>query len=344
MTHRLTCHNNQTRKSYDITDLAGSVQHVTSLSSQPGKLTFTLRSQPEKSIGGYESSEPLLANGSMITFEKDGKGVFLGYIFSMTADASGTCKVTSYDQLRYLKNEDTEPITPMTASDAFEKICNKHGILRTIKTPSRSLTPAHYHDKKSLYSMMEYHIMWANTQERKQFFVKDDFGVLTFTELAAHKTNIVIGDGSLLSAYQYEISIDKDTYNVVKLYRENGSTGRVDAWVEMDSANQARWGKLQLLERVNDDMNEAQIKELANRLLTLKNRQTRTMRLSVIAAGSEIGLPKDLTLADASLLVAGSGFRLRLEKLGIEEDIWIEEAAHNYTRDVHTISMEVFMP
>ena len=348
--YRITCHNNQTQKAYDVTELSTSVQYATSLNGQPGKLAFTLREPPDESVTElFASNDFAVANGSIVTngtmvkFEADGRGVFLGYIFKMGADESGSYKITAYDQMRYLKYEDVKHIPPMTASDAFAKICRDAGIRHEVRVPSRLVTPEYYHAGKTLYDMIMRHIQWANSNERdeddnpRQYFIRDDFGTLIFSEISYHKTNAVIGDKSLLTGYQYEASIDKDTYNIVKVYRENEKTGLIDTWVAMDSENQAKWGKLQMLHKADDKMSAEQIADLAKRFLAHRNRETRTVKLNVLASASGAELMPET-------LVAGSGFKLSIEKPGLEMDTWIESATHTFTNAVHTISMEVFVP
>jgi hypothetical protein len=79
------------------------------------------------------------------------------------------------------------------------------------------------------------------------------------------------------------ISIDKDTYNNVKLVRDT-KNGR-EFFTASDAGNQAQWGKLQYLAKA-DEEEDAQAK--ANSLLNLYNKEQRTH----FSAVGEMTLPK----------------------------------------------------
>lgn len=322
MEYEIICQNSRTGTLYNITSLAGDIQYQTYLNGQPGSLTFTTQQDPNNILS--------LANGSIISFRVDGNGIFWGYIFKMGTDATGVYKVWCYDQLRYLKNMETYINSGQTADKIFTAVCKDAALTKyRVITPSSFIVPEYLHDNKSLYSIIEYGIERANIAEGKQYFIRDKFGEIVFTELAQEKTNLIIGDGSLLSSYQYEISIDDDTYNQVKMIRDNKETGKREIWIAFDSNNQKLWGKLQLLQKVDEaQTNESFIRDTAEKLLKLKNRETMTLKLTAI------GVPE---------LVAGSGFRFSLDKLSIKQDMWIVSATHNYLKDFHTMSLDVFI-
>ena len=322
MIYKLECQNSLTGTIYDVVTLAGTISHQTTLDGQPGKLTVSLQQDPN---GILE-----LVCGSILRFSVDDVGIFYGYIFTMGTDATGVYKITAYDQMRYLKNKETYITSNETASAVFGRVCKDNFQASQYKViiPSTFIAPEYNHAGKALYETINYGIQYANVNEKKQYFVKDKFGVLQFTELGQEKTNLIIGDESLLTSYQYEISIDKNTYNSVKVYRDNEKTGKREVWIEFDSTTQKQWGKLQTVVQAKEEQNEAQIRELANNYMKLYNRETKTMKLTAL------GRPE---------LVAGSGFTFQLEKLGINQAMWITSATHTYEKDFHTMQSEVFI-
>jgi hypothetical protein len=72
------------------------------------------------------------------------------------------------------------------------------------------------------------------------------------------------------------ISIDRDTYNSVKVFRNTRQTGR-ETFTARDQGNEAQWGKLQHVAQASADEN-AQAK--ANSLLNLYNKEQRTMSVT----------------------------------------------------------------
>ena len=327
MGYSLLCQNSATGAVYDATTLATNISHQTTLDGQPGKLSFTLQDDPKNILQ--------LTCGSIVSFTVDGTGVFYGYIFTMSVSEDGLNKVTAYDQMRYLKNQELYITADMTASQIFERVCaDSFPVVPPalprykVITPSTYVVPTYNHEKSTLYSVIEYGMQRANIAEQKQYFLKDKFGTLLFTELAQEKTNIVLGDKSLLTGYQYEVSIDKNTYNTVKVFRANEATGRWESWIQQDPSTRNLWGTLQMVQEADSSYNEAQIRELANNIWRLRNRETKTMKVNAL------GVPG---------LDAGSGFMLSLNDLDLNQFMWITSATHNYERDYHSMQLSVFI-
>ena len=310
--------NSNTGKMYDISDIAGEVQVSSSITGEAGKLTCILQKDPNNLLQ--------IANGSKVSFKVDGIGIFFGYVFMVGTDADENYKITCYDQMRYLKNSDIMATENMTASDIFAKVCQDYELQYNIKVPTTYIPEPYMHTNKTLYSIIEHGMNEANIHDKKHYFIKDEFGVLTWSELQSEITDIQIGDGSLLLGYKYEKSIDSDTYNRVKVYRENKDAGKVESWTVYDSNNIARWGILQLLQKADDKLNEAQSRELAENYLYVKNRETEKLTLQANGV-------KELT--------AGKGIKFILERENIDKWMWIVSATHTFTKYQHTMELEV---
>ena len=321
MKYELYCQNSVTGTLYDITDLAGTITHTTHIDGQPGKLTFDLLNDPE---GVLE-----IACGSIVTFSADDTDLFYGYVFTIDGDELGNFKITAYDQLRYLKNQEVYTTNGMTASEIFDRVCkdNLPNSRYEVVTPSTFVVADYYHVGRTLYQIIEYGI--AETRDNvpdKLYLVRDSFGVMQFTERDMLRTNVILGEKSLLSHYNRTVSIDDDTYNYVKIYRDDKNVGNRGVWLESDPMTEKYWGKLQLFERAPKDSNEAQIRELAQSLLKKHNRESQTARLDAVGHVE---------------LQAGSGFLLQIDALGLDQEMYVESAIHTYGTDHHTMSLEV---
>ncbi len=321
MEHQLLYQDIETQAIYDITSLAGNIVHTTFLKSQPGKLSFSLKKDPNNIL-----TIKSLKNGSVVQYKIDSKKIFFGFIFSIEADITETYKIVAYDTLRYLKNEDTRTTEKMSASMAFTNICSMYNLKHRVETPSSYIVPPILHDKVSLYSIIDKLIERANVYEEKNYFIKCDFDTLVFTELAMQKSPLIIGDRSLLTSYQYARTIDSDTYNKIVVIKDDDKDKSRIIVSDFDPMNQKRWGVLQMMLKAEKEQNQGQMKDMATKYLKLKNRETKTIK---IAALGEIGLN------------AGSGFTLKIDDLGIEQFMWIESATHNFDKNFHTMSLEV---
>lgn len=320
MEYKVTLQNSETEKIYDITSLCGEITVEFFMTGQPGKFSTLLQKDPN---GILE-----IKNGSLIKFEVDGYGVFFGNVFTMGTDATETYKITAYDQMRYLKNEEIYITKDLTASGIFKTICEEAGMKYEIRHVTDYVIEKFRHDKKSRYAIIEYGIQKHLINRNELCMIRDDFGTLVFTELQKEKSNFIIGHESLLINYIYEISIDSDTFNEVKMYREDKKAGKRDVWVAWSSKTQKKWGKLRMLEEAKKDTNESKIIETAKMILKQKNRETETMKLNCLGIKEFKG---------------GTGFILDLPTLKIREWMWVDSVTHTYSNDFHTMEMSVFM-
>lgn len=312
--------NSSTGTIYDISDLATTIKVTKNIEGNAGQLTVTLQKDPNNLLQ--------VANGSIISFIADGKGIFFGYIFKIGVDAQKTYKITAYDQLRYFKNSEVYVTKDLTASEIFAKVCYDNELKYLVKTPSSYIPSAYLHDNKTLYEICNRGRKLANIYEKKQFYITDEFGILTWSELRSEFTNVILGEKSLLTDYQYEKGIDDDTYNQIKIYRENQDTGKRDVWIAKDSNNIKKWGKLQLLEKAEDNDTTASIQERLLNYLKVKNREQETLKLNALGVNE---------------LQAGKGFTFILDSENISQKMWIVSSTHNYNKHTHTMELEVFI-
>ena len=136
----------------------------------------------------------------------------------------------------------------------------------------------------------------------------------------------VIGENSLATGYEYTRSIDGETYNKVKLVRDNKETGKRDVYLVQDSNNMALWGVLQYHESVDENLNAAQIRDKAEKLLELRNRPEQSLTLSALA------LPG---------LRAGQVIVADLPAIGVCRTYLVEEAVQDILGETMSLKVKV---
>ena len=332
---------NEQMHTYDISTLVTGLQYSTVLEGQPGKLTFQLQKDPNGILN--------IHNGSSISFTRNNKGIFFGYVFDMGTDANETYQITAYDQLRYFQNEETEFFGTKNVQEVFSYLCNKHLIKNyKIIEPCTFVCPKKLYEGQSLFAIMKNQFDNAFINDKsKYYFLKDNFGILEFTSLQQNKTNLVIGEKSLLTSYNFEISIDKDTFNnikLVKVYNSEDKKGKktdtkiIVPYTAKDNGTQQRWGFLQKVVNVDENMNQAQIIELGNKLLEWHNQEKKTFKLSALGVDG---------------INAGSGISVNIPRLNTKKkdengsetneylDMWVVGATHTYQKNMHTMELTV---
>lgn len=306
---------------YDISELAEPITVTKSIDGTAGKLTCILQKDPNNVLQ--------LVNGSRIRFKVDGFNIFYGYIFTIGTDADGNYKITAYDQLRYLKNSDVMTFKNMTASDIFATICKQYNLKYAVKVPTKYMPPPKQEvGNESLYSIIERGMRLASINDKKRYYIIDDYGTITWSEAEdeGNRLSIVLGDGAGITSFTYEKSIDTDTYNQVMYYRDNKDTGNIDKWIVKDKYNQPRWGILQLSKQADENMNAGEIREYAQKTLDVKNRETEVLKLQ----GEGI-----------NECIAGKRIKFSLPRENIDKWMIIKSSTHKYSKYEHTMDLEV---
>ncbi|MGL4875183.1 MAG: XkdQ/YqbQ family protein [Clostridium sp.] len=278
--------NTTTGKAYEIADLVEEISIAEFMEESPGKLTLTANNILN---GDY------ITEGSPLSLKVNGKGVFFGYAFKIEKNKNKELKITAYDQKRYLKFKDTYVLQGLTASQIFSKVCVDYNIKNKVVAKSNYVLPDKIEDNKNLYEIIQNALDKVLIDKKEWLFIRDNFGTLELLSVSDEKTTLAIGDESLLNEYDYSSSIDDETYNQVKLIKENKKTKKREIYIVKDSKNIKKWGTLQYFDKVDEKMNEAQIKQKAEQLLKFYNKPKKTLKLECIGdfrvrAGSGIVL------------------------------------------------------
>ncbi|MBO0569944.1 XkdQ/YqbQ family protein [Clostridium botulinum] len=298
---------------FDISELTSEVTWKTKRKDKPSSLDFEILKDKQITIN----------NGDVISFKVDGNPVFYGYAFENGGSKNPITKITAYDQLRYLLFNDTYVFKNKKASQILMQIAKDIGLrVGTIEDTGYVIPQLLEDDKKLLdiiYSSLEKTLL----NSKKTYTLYDDFGYLNLRNINNLRQEVVISDDNNLGDYDWKNSIDSDTYNRVKIVRDNKDTKGRDVYIAQDSRNIARWGRLQYFKKVDEKMNKAQIQEMVNAALKLKNRETKTLKLKDVISTD---IAADLKLR------AGSGVYVDIKEKGIKQYYLIEEATHKFSK------------
>ncbi|KAF5056853.1 hypothetical protein DSECCO2_363010 [anaerobic digester metagenome] len=305
--------NNQTGDAFDITNLVTAAKWTTKRRGSPAKMEISVLS----------STPVVWVEGGIFTMlDDDNTGLFYGYVFKITRTEDETVSIIAYDQTRYLKNKDTYVFSGVRADQVLSLIAADYK-LKVGKLPATGyVIPSMVFDIKPLFDIILEAIDRTLIHAGRMFYLWDDFGALRLSEVIVPKEVPVIGENSLATGFEYSSSIDGDTYNKVKLVRDNDSTGKRDVYIALDGNNMGLWGILQYQEQVDENLNAAQVKERCMKMLELYNRPEQELKLSALS------LPG---------LRAGQIIYAALPKIGVERTFLVEEV----TQDILDETMEL---
>jgi len=322
-----------TGERFDISRIVHEMTYSTEwMTGAPGTLELLVVMAPWDDSLAFLTKAHIGAHdkhGHLVQFSIDGEGVFYGYITDVQLDKAPLMTVTARDQIFYLKSKDILYTENMTASDIFTDVCNRkaHLVHRVQSAAGAILEPHDYKADSTMFNMIKYAIDWANVLEGTQYMIRDEFGVLVFTELGRLHTGIRLGDGEYAIDYQYQSSIEGETYNHIKFYRANEEIGMYDTWVAQDSGTMARWGELGLIVEADKNLTDAEIMGEAQRFLGFYNAPLET--LSVSALG-RLGV------------YAGNGISLDIGRIELAGNFWVTNAKHTFKDCYHAMDLELY--
>lgn len=304
---------------WDISELVGNLSWKTTRIGKAGSLSFTM-------IRPVQTAKFTYNNGDIIRVQFDNKNIFHGYIFSIDEGRDEAVKITAYDQIRYLMNTDTYVFKGVTATEVLQRIAKDFGLKLGTVANTEYKIPTMSEDGQKLLDIICKAITLTYSNTGRDYCLYDDFGALCLRGVNDMKLDLIVGDDSLMYDYQVSRSIDSDTYNQIKLYKDNKNTGKREIYMAKDSVNIKRWGVLQLYQSVDEEMNKAQISELLNSLAKLKNRETKTLKVNAIG---DIGIR------------AGMRVRIVISKYGVDQALLVDECSHDFAGTEHTMTLDL---
>ena len=286
---------------------------ITERKGVAGKLEFKII---KDNIINFEEGNP-------VAFKVDNTNLFYGFVFKKKRDKEKVITTTAYDQLRYLKNKDTKTYTNKRADELVKMIANEYQLNVGILENTGYVIAKKAESNQELFDMI-LNALDETIRNRKEMYVLyDDFGKLCLKNLERMKVGLVI-DEETGENYDYESSIDSDTYNQIKLTYDNSETGKREIYIAKDSSNIEKWGVLQYFDTIDEKTNGA-VK--ARALLDLYNQKTRSLEIK-----NALG---DIRVRGGSLIIVN----LDLGDVKIKTFMLVEKAKHKFKNGEHFMDL-----
>lgn len=297
---------------YDYSQIAEQVNFTSKMRGGSGVLTFS-----------YHNGI-LLSSGSVVRFKYNEGDIFFGYVFKSSMDDDGKIQVTAYDQLRYFKSKELFPQDNLTLSGVVNAICTRfHFNQGEIEDSKHTLKDKAYSNKTLLdicYSGIDETLI----ETGKKYVLFDDFGEVKLKEAKNMRIELLLGDRSLAYGFNYSKSIDGKSYNRIKVLLKEEKNIK-DFHVEKDIESMKKWGTLQHCEIV-EKRSKVEMERIARDLLRLYNREEE--KISIKCLGD-------------TRVRGGSGIKVKLEDLGLEQWFMVNSVKHTFTNVYHTMDLEL---
>lgn len=265
------------------------------------------------------------AEGDSVQVSYGGIRIFHGYVFTKKRNKDNAIAVTAYDQLRYLKNKDIYTFINVKASDAIKEIAEDFELQIGEIADTEYVIPRHRGSNECLFDIIQTLLDKTMESMEKIYVLYDDCGKLMLKEISDMALNILI-DAETAENFSYESSIDKDTYNRIKLYYDDKEDGKRKGFVLPNETNIRRWGVLQYTENINPQK-AINYEEKARVLLRLHNRVKRTLSVQN-AAG-------DIRVRAGSMLYVN----LHLGDMQVADQLFVENVKHKFSNQSHLMDL-----
>ncbi|WP_337983453.1 XkdQ/YqbQ family protein [Lysinibacillus sp. C5.1] len=244
------------------------VEWETHRKGTPGKLTFNI--MKDEVLGFHE--------GDAVRFDYDGHKIFFGFVFTKKRNNNRLISVTCYDQLRYFKNKDTYVYANKTAAQVLQMIAEDFRLKTGIVANTKHVIASRVEDNQELFTIMDNALSETTLNTGDLYVLYDDYGALNLRNIKMLKSDLLIDEESGES-FEYTTSIDENTYNKIKLVRENKKTGKREIYIAQDSSKMNEWGVLQMTDKLDEKENG---KAKADGMLALYNRKSRKLHINKV--------------------------------------------------------------
>lgn len=218
------------------------IEWETAYSGSPAQLTFTVIK--DENISFLE--------GSQVVFKYRGAPVFYGFVFKKTRDKDQHIKCVCYDQTRYLQNKTTMVYSDKTAKEVIEMIAKDFSLVVGELVDTAVKIPLRVEDNASLFDIIQYALGYTTWKTGIWYTFYDDFGRLMLKKSTDVISNCVI-DQTNAEDFDYESSINEETYTRIKRYYDNKDTGIREIYSYDESSKRPYYGVLELCEKIDDE-------------------------------------------------------------------------------------------
>ncbi|MCL1872956.1 MAG: DUF5052 family protein [Clostridiales bacterium] len=284
----------------------------------PGKMTFTV----------LKTAVYPFYEGNWAQLIWNGQNVFLGRVFTKTRDRMRHIKTVCYDQLRYLSGPNNKmnlEYKNRSAGSLLKEIADLYELRWGLVDDTGYKVPKRKEVGVNPIDIIQNNINETLTATGELYVFYDNYGHLDLRNIKDMQLNILLDDETAEN-YDYTSSIDKQTYNVIKIARDNEATGRKDVFISQSSYDIANWGKLQYFE---DSTTSTDPATKAGQLLALYNEKTRELNIKNMFGDARVR-------PGCSLFVS-----LVLGDVIINHYMMVDQVTHRFTLSEHTMDLRL---
>lgn len=302
-----------------IVAVEGDIKITRNMDTVPSKMTFKV----------VKDNVLDITEGNAVTFYVNNTPIYKGVIFSKARDKDNLIQITCYDQLRYFKNKDCYVYYDKTATEVLKMIADDFKLKLGDVANTEFKIQKRIERDKTLMDIINTALYLTHINTQKLYQVYDDVGNIVLASEETMKLDVLI-DADTFENLNFESSIDKDTYNYIKIVRQvpDGEHKKLQTTgVVADEDRVLEWGRLQQLYMPDDKVTNAI--DMAVNMIKLKNRKTRTVRLKNVLG--------DVRVRGASLIYLKHNFG----DINVDAYVMVESVTHSFKNGIHLMDLDL---
>lgn len=261
-------------------------------------------------------------NGDQCVMYEDGKELFRGIIIDHTQSKNKRLVITAYDNAYYVaNNKDSFCYTNKTATQIFNDCMTRLGMTGGTAVDTGYVIPELPKAKTTFYDVILDALSMTYKATGCRYYVSSQKGNIHLLRRAENTLQWVLEVGANITDYNYTKSIAGIKTRVRLLSKEDAVV-----YEKVNTALENKIGSFMEVKSVDDDYNEAQMKELVESVFSEKGMPKKTLTVS------------GLGISDA---IAGGCVYVIIPHLGIKRTFYIDDDTHTFTRHSHTMKLKL---
>lgn len=307
------------KKGWDVSELFSEITWSGRKGSAARSIEVTMMDDDAK---GQARIEIDVEKGYTCIFRWKKKEVFRGIIMKTVQSHGKIIKWKAYDECIYLANsKDSFSYENKTATHIFKDCAKRAGLTVEKAVNTEKKIPSLQKQKSYFYDCILESLSETYKKTKKRYYVRAEKGKISLLRRKEHTVQWVVEVGENVTGYTYSKSIEKIKTRF-RIYSKEGGV----VYEKKNAALEKKIGKFIMVDSVNDNQTDAQIRELVNSMVEENGHPEESLSVETMGIISAI---------------SGSCLYVMIPHLGIKRTFYIDEDKHTFKGEKHTMSLKL---
>lgn len=275
---------------------------------------------------GYHNP-PTVIEGDTVLFKWKGKELFRGTVMDRSRNKGGLLSITAYDMLQYLilnKEVYGSQLSGKRLDEVALRICKDFGIPHVaFPNTKHKIKTLLVDTETTLYDILLRGMIQTHKATKNRFSIYSRLGKVHLTEWTKADIQYILEYGHNVTDFTYTTSIQETATKVKMMSGEGAKPVTVTV---VDAAGKKQFGTLQYVEKVSEALNEAKLKERANKVLAEKKGAKRTLDLEAVGIEN---------------VTSSLAIYVEIPEIRMTRTFFVDTDTHTFSGNKHTMSLKL---